>query len=1108
MNTSFLKNNSKALRYALAVFCLAGLTQPAMADPPSVRFRDGALVSPTAANTYYGASTTSTITVCPVIADTAPTCASGQSAEVKEVANGLGANRLSDAEFIRNAFAYVFNNVEITPTFGLSKGAQGAIIEHYGTAFDQAHLLMVLLRQDSSITTTSYKYGTITLNQTQMKNWLGVDNAFAACTLLANGGIPASFSGGATVCSAISPLTTIYTVTMAHIWVEAVAGGITYPLDPSYKANRVFVDPPAGFDLTTKTGLTTAALTTARDGMFAANSPNDGSANLIAVIPVNDLFNSARNNLDTAMVDLGDTKQHLYEVLGGRPAALLKPTDALPGAAPGASASTTWTAIPNQYRTEIKVDWGSLWRTAYGDELATRRFSIANYGEYATRPALSPPGLFLENSYFLQQASAPAPTSFSVSINHPYAAASGAFMDRTGTSKFTKTLTSTTRGAGAGTHDGSDQYNNLTILIALGQIAPEGADYYNQRLQEIGVALEFWDRMKTLAHGYRRTAILGSWLAQVTAAATLYERVNGGIIQHHHSVGFLNDSTSYAHMDVESGLSVAARDGDVTRGRAIKFSFAAMMASLEGTTVATAVGNPLDLSAPGRINYNLNGYPYNYTRWFSSGTPATAAHFEGETTAGLNFLNNTYLLNGFNVIASDKTLVGTGTGINCCGFMPFVAYTTPDYNDVAHMVAADPAMSQFIKGAAAQAPNAGGQASVSGSQNDSAATIDGPGSQRSAPPADETTGSKSTPNRIDETASANVTSSSFGEPGTGPSEANLPNPLSNNSETTLVSGLTIDQATGQPSLRQTDMVIGSGNFPESLPFTRTYSPQDRLSGFLPRQGGWRHIYELRASLSTDVMGAFGAGTNVPARAAASMIVTAKMGVDAFINFYGDGSGQLIAEKLAGGAVTNIIGNVVTVQTFGGTSKFFRRINVDGSSHGYTWSNIPFIGNTDALRNLQTIQNHDDSSWELVTPDGVQYIYNIRTIPFAAEPSASQCDVEVTDYGDTSKPFFGTVSKVIWPSGMQLAFAYDVTSGVYPNTCQQPLLSVTNSFGRKLTFTNTDSQTLTVTDGTGRSVIVKHNQVTLPDGKQINYEFAGGYMVDIGYANSPPLTGSR
>jgi hypothetical protein len=92
-------------------------------------------------------------------------------------------------------YEYVYSNIDYTPIYGVKKGALGALLDGHGNDFDQAALMVALLRQSGY--TASYVSGKITLNQTQLSNLFGVDTSTACpvLRLLGQGGFPVSLTG-------------------------------------------------------------------------------------------------------------------------------------------------------------------------------------------------------------------------------------------------------------------------------------------------------------------------------------------------------------------------------------------------------------------------------------------------------------------------------------------------------------------------------------------------------------------------------------------------------------------------------------------------------------------------------------------------------------------------------------------------------------------------------------------------------------------------------------------------------------------------------------------------------------------------------------------------
>src|SRR5438270_14003271 len=119
-------------RFAAQLLGVAGVLAIATGAQAAASTKIGTapLMSPAAADTYCGSATTHTNS----------TSAAARPAEVQELARALK----NDPDLI---YEYVRNNTEIVWTYGLTKGAMGVIVDRAGTSFDQAHLMVELLRQ-------------------------------------------------------------------------------------------------------------------------------------------------------------------------------------------------------------------------------------------------------------------------------------------------------------------------------------------------------------------------------------------------------------------------------------------------------------------------------------------------------------------------------------------------------------------------------------------------------------------------------------------------------------------------------------------------------------------------------------------------------------------------------------------------------------------------------------------------------------------------------------------------------------------------------------------------------------------------------------------------
>jgi hypothetical protein len=190
---------------------------------PEIKLGTGVAVTPAQADSWYAAQGLAS-----------PTWS--EDPELKRLAAALG----NDPDRV---YSYVRNEIDVVPLFGIHAGARGCYIDKACTPFDQAELMVELLRSAGVV--ASYQMGTVTLTGAQFNGWFGITNAAAARKLLADGGFPATVSG----------TTTVTSVTLSHLWVRATIGGVNYVFDPAFKAHTT----KAGVNLATAIGLNAAS---------------------------------------------------------------------------------------------------------------------------------------------------------------------------------------------------------------------------------------------------------------------------------------------------------------------------------------------------------------------------------------------------------------------------------------------------------------------------------------------------------------------------------------------------------------------------------------------------------------------------------------------------------------------------------------------------------------------------------------------------------------------------------------------------------------------------------------------------------------------------------
>lgn len=233
---SMLKKICKKFAPVAVAVGVVSSSSLAAAELPRILFGEASLIGPGTANGgVHGGSTVRTPSLILQAGNFAP--------EIEVMARGLR----HDPDLI---YQFVLNKVETTPTFGLSKGALGALIDRNGTSFDQAQLLYQLLKVSGF--DVRYKFGIATFDNTAFVDEFGRDTtsinmffdtygergAQKICELLANGGVPGRVEGYKDTSCAAVPTGTATTVSISHVYVEARINNIWFSFDPSIKSHR------------------------------------------------------------------------------------------------------------------------------------------------------------------------------------------------------------------------------------------------------------------------------------------------------------------------------------------------------------------------------------------------------------------------------------------------------------------------------------------------------------------------------------------------------------------------------------------------------------------------------------------------------------------------------------------------------------------------------------------------------------------------------------------------------------------------------------------------------------------------------------------------------
>jgi len=227
--------------YVISLITILGSPAFSEAVDPGLRlYKADSPVSPEQAKAYYSSKKSTMLKAASV--DTPYT--TEISPEIRELARALH----NDPYLIYN---YVHNHIDYVPYYGTLKGPTLTYLDGSGNDFDQASLMVALLRA-SGYTNVSYIYGTRALDQDVAANWLGITNSkttdidtptlTAIISILSDGGIPfepelckpeclSSLNESLSVCSNNCK----YMIKIDRVWVRAEIDNIQCDFDPAFK---------------------------------------------------------------------------------------------------------------------------------------------------------------------------------------------------------------------------------------------------------------------------------------------------------------------------------------------------------------------------------------------------------------------------------------------------------------------------------------------------------------------------------------------------------------------------------------------------------------------------------------------------------------------------------------------------------------------------------------------------------------------------------------------------------------------------------------------------------------------------------------------------------
>lgn len=265
-------------------------------------------------------------------------------------------------------YQFVRENIAFVPIYGVQKGATGALIDGAGTPFDQADLMVQLLRAAGF--NANYMKGEVYLTPAQFQSWYGVDVASACSTwkVPATGRIPLFNYWSQSYCDA-----PMQAMRLTHAWVKVNIGGSWYVFDPSFKSHTAV----AGLSASTMASAMGYNQTTFLNNARAGATVTPDYVQNISRTNVRGNLASFATNL-AAYLRANKPAARLEDVIGGRkidPVSGTLRQATLPYQWSGATPEE-WTAIPDTYRVSLRVQYQGIDQTFYSDQLSGKRLTI------------------------------------------------------------------------------------------------------------------------------------------------------------------------------------------------------------------------------------------------------------------------------------------------------------------------------------------------------------------------------------------------------------------------------------------------------------------------------------------------------------------------------------------------------------------------------------------------------------------------------------------------------------------------------------------------------------------------------------------------------------
>jgi hypothetical protein len=429
-------------------------------------------------------------------------------AEIEELARGLK----YDPGLI---YKFVHDHIHFDPIWGELKGPYMAWMDRSGTSFDQATLMIALLKHaathssEYTITNPKYVVGEIQVTAEQALSWLNIPTAWytadTARELLARCGRYGTVTVDGDRWTAMN---------MEHVWVKVTIDGQTYEFDPSFKTHTK-TGGLSLWDLDGAMGYDHDAFLS--DATYGATIDSISVKDLNKTNISNDLTGYSRSLRSYIKSHYPD--ESLKDLIGGKSIDAAEETALPPSSLPYTVVSRDQEfaieSVPNLYRTTLRVQHCGIDQTFKSCDIYGRRLSLKYNGS-------NQPQLILDGTVKATGNATTPGQSYDLiyTVDHPFEVTD---FDATVTLKVT-----------AGGFYG--------IVNGWGDTGASILSKHRRLLQEYRTGGYSDSSEEVLGHSY---ALVGlTWLSETSLMRSLADDITNHIVVNHHMLGVAGQYTA------------------------------------------------------------------------------------------------------------------------------------------------------------------------------------------------------------------------------------------------------------------------------------------------------------------------------------------------------------------------------------------------------------------------------------------------------------------------------------------------------------------------------------------------------------------------------------